>query len=87
MLRFDLFFNHAVGEFIDFLKIIGPIRVVLMSQKVELRVHGLDLHDHFLESAALLGDIAGCLIDDGLDIRRGDDDSGLLLFLVLQICF
>ena len=55
-----------------------------MAEEVELGVHGLHLHDHFLEGAALLMDIGRGLVDHGLDVRGRDDHAGLV-FLLCQV--
>ena len=90
MLRFYLiaiFFNHTICEFIYFLKIVGTVRVIFMSQKVEFRVHCLDFHYHFFENSALFRHITRCLIYNSLDIWGRNDNPSLFFLLILQVCF
>ena len=52
-----------------------------MAQEVELGVHGLHLHDHFLEGAPLLMHVGRRLVHHGLDVGGRDDHTGLVLLL------
>ena len=60
-----------------------------MPEEVELGVHRLHLHDHFLEGTALLMHIGRSLVDHGLDVRRRDNHAGLIFLLgqvLLHLC-
>ena len=79
--------SDARGELLELLVVVGPVRVVVVPEEVELGIVRLDLHDHRLEGLAVLRHVGGGLVHHGLYVWWRNDHARLLLlclFIALQ---
>lgn len=73
-------------QFFEFLVIVRTVSVVLVPQKVKLRIVRFHLHDHAFKLLTILGNISRCLVHDSFDLWGRDNDSPFWLLLWGNLC-